>query len=182
MDPNNHQRCKKNSKINGTNCQPQLVSLPDFWLPSTLYSAPGLSWWCPAFRPKLTPHALSWQPFWKYGPFDACFVEGLEAKNLDHLQISDGKKRGLGRSLLVGGWTTHLKNTNVKMGSPSQSRDENKKYLQPPPSLLDLGVSMCVSFGSTPRAPGCNRGKWVVFSCDYRDSLTPSRWWREIAS
>ena len=33
----NHVECKKTRTVNnGINCQPQLVSLPDFWLPSTV--------------------------------------------------------------------------------------------------------------------------------------------------
>ena len=39
-------------------------------------------------------------------------------------------------ALLVGGWTTHLKNMLVKMGSSSPSRGENKKSLKPPPSYV----------------------------------------------
>ena len=40
------------------------------------------------------------------------------------------------KAMLVGGWTTHLKNMIVKLGSSSPNRRENKKYLKPPPRLV----------------------------------------------
>ena len=40
-------------------------------------------------------------------------------------------------TVLVGGWTTHLKNMLVKLDHETPNRDKNKKYFKPPPSCVN---------------------------------------------
>ena len=104
--------------------------------------------WCTGFiihdQNQLTNLSQSWESKvvvkWKSNSQATCHCD-TPSVTLDwHLSIyaawncvksSLVKKIGL----LVGGWTTHLKNMLVKMGSSSKNRDENKKCLKPRPSL-----------------------------------------------